>query len=115
MIPHLNSGKAKALAVATGRRVATLPAVPTFTEAGYPGMDYTTWLGFFGPANMAAPLTQRIYEAVSKALNDPASHKAFTDQGLDVLGTSPADFRNFVAAENVKFGKTALAAGIKPE
>lgn len=115
MTPHLNAGKAKALAVATGRRVATLPAVLTFAEAGYPGMDYTTWLGFFGPANMAAPLTQRLYEAVSKALNDPASHKAFTDQGLEVFGTTPADFRNFMVTENAKFGKAALAAGIKPE
>ena len=115
MAPHLNAGKAKALAVATGRRVALLPAIPTFAEAGYPGMEYTTWLGFFGPANMAAPSTQRIYEAASKALNEPASHKAFTDQGLDVLGTTPADFRSFVVSENAKFGKAAAAAGIQPE
>jgi len=115
MAPHVSSGKAKALAVATARRVALLPAVQTFAEAGYPGLEYTTWLGFFGPANMAAPLTQRIYEAAAKALNEPASHKAFSDQGLDVLGTTPADFRVFLVSENAKFGKAAAAAGIVPE
>ena len=113
--PQVRAGKAKALAVATGRRVALLPDVPTFAEAGYPGMEYTTWLGFFGPGNMAGATTQRIYEAASKALNDPANLKAFTDQGLDVLGSTPADFRRFVASENAKFGKAAAAAGITPE
>jgi tripartite-type tricarboxylate transporter receptor subunit TctC len=115
MVPHVNAGKAKALAVATGRRVAQLPGVPTFAEAGYPGMEYTTWLGFFGPGNMAPATTQRIYEAASKALNEPATHKGFTDQGMDVLGSTPAEFRNFVASENAKFGKAAAAAGIQPE
>lgn len=113
--PQVRGGKAKALAVATGRRVAPLPAVPTFAEAGYPGMEFTTWLGLFGPANMTGATTQRIYDAASKALNDPANHKFFTDQGLEVLGSTPADFRNFVASENAKFGKAAAAAGIKPE
>ena len=113
--PQVRAGKAKVLAVAAGQRAAIFPSVPTFAEAGYPGMEFTTWLGFFGPANMSGATTQRIYDAVAKALNDPANLKFLTDQGLDVLGSTPADFRRFVVSENAKFGKAAAAAGIKPE
>ena len=84
----MRAGKAKVLAVAAGQRAAIFPSVPT---------------------------TQRIYDAVAKALNDPANLKFLTDQGLDVLGSTPADFRRFVVSENAKFGKAAAAAGIKPE
>jgi tripartite-type tricarboxylate transporter receptor subunit TctC len=113
--PQVRAGKAKVLAVAAGHRAAIFPSVPTFAEAGYPGMEFTTWLGFFGPANMPGATIQRIYDAVTKALNEPANLKFLTDQGLDVLGSTPADFRRFVVSENAKFGKAAAAAGIKPE
>ena len=115
MAPHVASGKAKALAVATPRRVAQMPNAQTFAESGFPNLDYSTWLGFFGPANLPPATTQRLYDAATKALNDPAMHKGFTDQGLDVLGSTPAEFRSFFAAEHAKFGKVAAAAGIQPE
>jgi tripartite-type tricarboxylate transporter receptor subunit TctC len=115
MAPHVRSGKVKALAVAKAQRVAQLPDVPTFAEAGYPMAEYSTWLGFFGPAKLPAATTQRLYEAATKALNEPATHKGFVDQGLDVYGTTPAEFAKLVLAENAKFGKAAAAANIQPE
>ena len=114
-LPQVRAGKARPLAVASAHRASNMPEVPTTAEAGYPGVEFTTWIGIFAPANMSAGLMDRIRDAALKALNDPANLKRFADQGLDVLGTTPDEFRRFVASEHAKFGKSAAAAGIKPE
>ena len=112
---QVRAGKARALAVAAPVRSAGLPDLPTTSEAGFPGVEFSTWLGLFGPAKLAAPVVQKIRDAALKAQNDPANRKRLTDQGVDLTGTTPEEFSRFVAAETAKFAKIAATAGIKPE
>ena len=114
-LPQVRAGKARALAVAAPRRATNMPDVPTTAEAGFPGLEFSTWMGLLGPTGLSAAIVGRIREAALVALKDPANAKRFNDQGLDNLGTTPDEFRRFIAAETAKFGRATALAGIKPE
>jgi tripartite-type tricarboxylate transporter receptor subunit TctC len=114
-LPQVRAGKARALAVAAPRRASNMPEVPTTAEAGFPGLEFSTWMGLLGPTGLNATVVTRIREAALQALKDPANAKRFGDQGLDILGTTPDEFRRFIAAESAKFGRAAALAGIKPD
>ena len=114
-LPQVRAGKARALAVAAPRRAANMPDVPTTAEAGFAGLEFSTWMGLLGPTGLSTAVVGRIRDAALHALKDAANAKRFSDQGLDNLGTTPEEFRGFIAAESAKFGRAAALAGIKPE
>jgi tripartite-type tricarboxylate transporter receptor subunit TctC len=114
-LPQVRAGKARALAVAAPRRASNMPDIPTTAEAGFPGLEFSTWMGLLGPANLSTAIVTRVRDAALLALKDTANAKRFGDQGLDSLGTTPEEFRRFIAAESTKFGRAAALAGIKPE
>ena len=114
-LPHVRSGKAKALAVASAHRASNMPEIPTTADAGYRGVEFSVWMGILGPSKMSAPLVQRLRAAAVRSLNEPANVKRFIDQGMDVLGTTPEEFGRFIALESAKFGRIVAQAGIKPE
>ena len=114
-LPHVQGGKALALAVSSATRSPLLPNVPTVAEQGYPGFDYTLWVGLWGPANMPADLAAKINKDVNEAL-------ASTDvrERLTKLGTAPGnmtgpEFTAFVRKEVDETQKILRAAGIKPQ
>ena len=72
-------------------------------------------MGMLAPVGTPAAVIGRIRDAAVVALQDTANHRRFTEQGLEVLGTSPEEFKRFVVSETAKFGKAVAIAGIKPE
>ncbi len=114
-LPHVTGGKAVALAVSSATRSALLPNVPTVAEQGYPGFDYTLWVGLWGPANMPADLAAKINKDVNAALASPDTRDRLTK-----LGTLPGnfgipEFSAFVRKEVEETQKILQAAGIKPQ
>lgn len=114
-LPHVNGGKALALAVSSAKRSPLLPNVPTVAEQGYPGFDYTLWVGLWGPAKMPADLAAKINKDVNAALASPD-----LKDRLEKLGTVPGNltipqFTDFVAKEVEETKKILQAAGIKPQ
>lgn len=114
-LPHVNGGKALALAVSSAKRSPLLPNVPTVAEQGYPGFDYTLWVGLWGPAKMPADLAAKINKDVNAALASPDLKGR-----LEKLGTVPGNltipqFTDFVAKEVEETKKILQAAGIKPQ
>jgi tripartite-type tricarboxylate transporter receptor subunit TctC len=114
-LPHVNGGKAQALAVSSAQRSPLLPNVPTVAEQGFPGFDYTLWVGLWGPAKMPADLAAKINKDVNAALASPDLRGR-----LEKLGTVPgnltiAQFSDFVRKEIDETKKILQAAGIKPQ
>jgi len=114
-LPHVTGGKAVALAVSSAARSALLPNVPTVAEQGYPGFDYTLWVGLWGPANMPADVAAKINRDVNAALASPDTRERLTK-----LGTLPGkltipEFTAFVRREVDETQKILNAAGIKPQ
>jgi tripartite-type tricarboxylate transporter receptor subunit TctC len=114
-IPHIKSGKLRALGVSTVQRMALLPEVPTIDEAGVKGYDMGYWFAAYVPAATPAPVVARLNELLQAAVRS-AQAKAFFDvSGAEAWSTSPAELARFQAAETQKWGRVIKAAGIEPE
>jgi tripartite-type tricarboxylate transporter receptor subunit TctC len=114
-LPHIKSGKLRALAVTSPRRSAALPDVPTVAEAGLPGYDSTQWYGVLAPAGTQREIVARLHGAIVRALRDPEVGKRLAADGAEPVGSSPEEFAAFIKSETEKWAKVAQAAGIKPE
>ncbi|HVJ12011.1 MAG TPA: tripartite tricarboxylate transporter substrate binding protein [Burkholderiales bacterium] len=115
MVPHVRSGKLKALGVSSAKRVAAMPEVPTIAEAGVAGYEVSNWWGLLAPAGTPAPVLDRLYKEIIAILDSPETRKRFELEGAEVMRMSPAEFANFVSQETVKWTKVVKEAGIKPE
>jgi tripartite-type tricarboxylate transporter receptor subunit TctC len=113
VMPQVSAGKIKALAVTGDRRLAALPDVPTFAQAGTPGVDVVTWFGLFAPAGTPADVVQKINAAAAAALKSDAVQKSLAAMGDEPVGSSAADFTAFVKAEHQRWVQITRAAGIK--
>ena len=114
-LPHVQGGKAVALAVSSAQRSPLLPNVPTVAEQGYPGFDYTLWVGLWAPAALPADIAAKINKDVLAALASPDVRER-----LQKLGTVPGNltipqFTDFVRREIEDTQKILNAAGIKPQ
>ena len=114
-LPHVNGGKAVALAVSSAQRSPLLPNVPTVAEQGYPGFDYTLWVGLWGPANMPADLAAKINKDVNAALASEDLKGRLTKLGTAPGTLSLGEFAAFVKKEVEDTQKILNAAGIKPQ
>ena len=92
-LPHIQSGKLRALAVASDKRVPSLPQVPTFAEAGLPLVNDPAWFGLVGPSQLPPAVVQRLSEAIGKVLGQPEVIKRLQDNGATPVGNSPEAFR----------------------
>jgi tripartite-type tricarboxylate transporter receptor subunit TctC len=112
-LPHIKSGKVRALAVTGPRRLAILPEVPTMAESGLPSVDVSTWFGLFAPANTPADVVARLQRDVQRALQ-PMRERLLA-QGDEPVGSTADAFSQFVRAEHAKWGKVVRDAGVKIE
>ncbi|MEY4122789.1 MAG: hypothetical protein RLZZ457_1627 [Pseudomonadota bacterium] len=110
-IPHIRSGKLRALAVTTAKRSHELPNVPTIAEAGVPGYEATSWFGLFAPAGTPAAVVTRLNTAIVKVLAQADVKKKIYDQGADVFSEKPEQFASFIQAESLKWGKVVRDSG----
>lgn len=112
-MPHIKSGRVKAIAVSGKVRLAALPDTPTFFEAGLRDFDASGWQGVLVPAGTPPAAIARLSEALAKALAQPEVREKFASQGLDVASNTPEQFAAFIRAENEKWGKVAKTANIR--
>jgi tripartite-type tricarboxylate transporter receptor subunit TctC len=115
ILPHLRTGKLKAIAVTSRQRSALIPDVPTIAESGFPGYESDTWIGTFVPRATPAEIVNRLHEATLAALSDPAVRSRMESQAGQIIGGSPAELDALVAGEIRQFTKVVREQGLKPE
>ena len=115
MVPHVRSGKLKALGVSSAKRNAAMPEVPTIAEAGVPGFEVSNWWGILAPAGTPAPILDRLYKEITAIQDSPETRKRFELEGAEVVRMKPAEFATFVTQETEKWTRVVKDAGIKPE
>ena len=116
VLPFIQSGRLKALAVLGPKRVSALPDLPTTAELGLAGAEGQTWFGLYGPANLPAPIVTRMAAAIEQALADPTTATRFNDMGTPPMrGWTPQRFATYVADEVVAWAPLVRASGARVE
>ena len=103
LIPHIQSGAIRPIAITTLNRTAVLPEVPTIAESGFPGFEATTWHALVAPAGTPRDVIAALHQATAATVNDPAVRKALTDLGVDVVGGTPEELRAYLKSEIPKW------------
>ena len=111
-LPHVRSGKLRALAVTTAKRSVAAPEFPTIAEAGVPGYEHGSWVGLLATAKVPQTVITRLNATAVKAAHAPDVKAALLKDGLEVTGTTPAEYAAIIKAEIAKWIKVAKAAGI---
>ncbi len=115
VLPHIKSGKLKALAVTTAQRVPTLPEVPTTAEVGYPKVISDNWYGLVAAAGTPPEVLKRIHAAAMVALRSSALGEQFARVGGVPSPTTPQEYTAFLASEQAKWGRIIKAIGFKEQ
>lgn len=114
-LPHLRSGRLKALAVLSGKRVAALPEVPTFEEAGVKGVDVSAWQGLFVPKGTPDAIISRLTAETLKALTQPDVKSKLEEFGLEVVPTDGPALARFIQQETIQWHALIRSRGISAE
>jgi len=114
LLPHVVSGKIRALAVTSAKRAAQLPAVPTMIESGVPDYVVTPWYGMCAPAGTPQPVLEKLHADLLKTLQLPDVQQRLTDLVIDIAPTSRDEFTAFVRSEMARWAKVVKEAGIPP-
>jgi tripartite-type tricarboxylate transporter receptor subunit TctC len=115
VLPHIKSGKLRALAVTTLKRAAILPDVPTASESGLPGYEVITWGGIFAPARTPAGIVTKLNEQMNAALQTADVKERYARIGVDTAGGPPQVLSKLLASEVRKWNKVIADAGIPKE
>ena len=113
VLPHLKSGRIKALGVSSAKRSPLAPEVPTIAEAGVSGFEYMTWYGMLVPTGTPTLIVERIQADTAKIIQAPSVRIRFSAQGLDVYGNSPSEFQAYLNAELAKWDRVIRATGVR--
>ena len=114
LVPHINSGRLRAIAIGSLKRFEAIPAVPTFDESGLKGYEATTWFGLLAPVKTPKDIVARLNTEVGKILAGADIKGRFVNEGLEPIGGTQDAFARFIRAETDKYAKVIQAAGIKP-
>ena len=114
-IPHIKSGKLKALAVTTAQRSGVAPDVPTMAESGLAGYELSSWQAVFAPAGTPPAIVERLYNEISRILKMPDVSKRLGEMGLDLSGMPPAQLAALIKADVPRLGKVVKDSGAKAE
>ena len=114
-LPHVKAGKLTALAMASARRSAAAPELPTVAESGVPGFEASLWYGILAPAGTPNSVAAALHRALVAALQAPDVRERFLSQGLEPIGASRREFAEFLRSETAKWAKVIKAAGIRTD
>ncbi|NYT60604.1 tripartite tricarboxylate transporter substrate binding protein [Alcaligenaceae bacterium] len=114
-LPHILSGRLRALAVTSEQRQPLLPDVPTVAEQGYPGFVTNVWFALFAPSGTPAQIVEKIANDSRKTLMEPTRHKTFSEAGFQIIASDPITFAKRVQAENEKWRQVVTKANIRLE
>ena len=110
-MPHIRSGKLKAIAIADSRRSPSLPDVPTFAEAGFKDYEVSVWWGVMAPARTPAPVVAYLNREIVAALGAPELKERLDGMGARIIGGTPEQFGAFVAAETGRWARAVQVSG----
>jgi tripartite-type tricarboxylate transporter receptor subunit TctC len=113
-LPHIQSGKIRALAVTSGKRTAVLPDVPTLAESGVPGFDVSSWQAVFAPAGTPPAIVARLNSELATIVAQPEMKAKLAALGVDYQAMSPAQFGDFQKAELAKWQKIVKDGKLTP-
>ena len=113
LLPHIRSGKMRALGVASLKRSAVLPAVPTLHESGLTGFDASSWHALFAPARTPKEIVTRLHAEVRAALSDPTVAERLAAHGVLPIGNTPDEFAAFLRNEIARWAKVVKQSGSK--
>jgi len=114
-IPHIRSGRLRALAVSTAKRIKALPEIRTVAESGYPGYEVASWFGLLAPAGTPREIVARLHQEAVKALHAQDLGARLATEGAEPVGNTPEEFASFIRSEIGKYAKLIKAAGLKLE
>ncbi len=113
--PHVKSGRLRGIAVASAARAKGMPDIPTFAEAGLPGIEAGSWYGVFAPAGTPKAVIAKLNSEIVNMLKLPDVQQRLATEGADPIGNSPAEFAAQVTRDIAKWGKVARESGIRAE
>lgn len=114
-LPHVKSGRLRALGVTSAKRSHAAPDIPTLIEAGVPGYDYSTWYGVLAPARTPRAIIDKLNRTLRSTLALDDMKQKFDAQGVEPLASTPAEFSSYLRTETEKWNKVVRAAGIPPQ
>jgi tripartite-type tricarboxylate transporter receptor subunit TctC len=112
-MPHVRSGRLRALAVASAKRSPSVPELPTIAEAGVPGFAVDQWYALFAPAATPKEIVVKLYQEIARVVAQAETRERLLSMGLDPVGMPPDEFTAYVKTETVKWGKLVRDAGIR--
>jgi tripartite-type tricarboxylate transporter receptor subunit TctC len=115
ILPHVQSGGVRAIAVTTTKRSLSLPDLPTIAESGLPGYDANTWGGILAPAGTRKEIIAKLNVEINKALSSEDVRAKLIASGVEVQGGTPEEFLDYIKAEVAKWGRLAKETAIEPE
>jgi tripartite-type tricarboxylate transporter receptor subunit TctC len=113
--PHIKSGKVRALAVTSAKRVPELPGVPTIADSGFPGFEVMFWFAVFAPSGTPRPILAKIHSDIVRALRSPDIQRRLTEEALNIAASTPDQLAEFVRAEDTKWSKVIREAKLRLE
>jgi tripartite-type tricarboxylate transporter receptor subunit TctC len=112
LIPHIHSGKMKALGIASAKRSAALPNVPTYIESGFTDFTAASWVALFVPSKSPDAAVDRLNAAINDVLKEPDVRERLARFGLDPMSGNPKEMAAFYQAEVAKWGKMVTTLGL---
>ncbi len=114
-LPHVRSGKLRALAITSGKRNDATPQIATIAESGLPGYDASIWFGIVAPTGTPAAIVDRLSVEIGQIVRSPVMRERFTPLALELIGGTPAEFAATIRSEIPKWGKVLQDAKVEPE
>jgi tripartite-type tricarboxylate transporter receptor subunit TctC len=113
LLPHVKSGKLRAIAVGSGKRLGILPEVATVAEQGYPGFETAQWYGLNAPAKTPMPIIRRLAQEAAKAARRPSVIEHLAADSAEPVGSTPEEYAAYIAAEQKRWGEVVRKAHIR--
>ena len=114
-IGYVKSGRMRALAVTSAKRISALPELPTVAEAGLPGYEFDTWFVIAAPKGTPRPIVDMLHSNIRKVLTTPDQVKSFEERGLTVIASTPEEAAAYLESEQKKWGRVIRERGIKAQ
>ncbi|MGZ8262567.1 MAG: tripartite tricarboxylate transporter substrate-binding protein [Burkholderiales bacterium] len=114
-LPHVRSGRLRAIAVTSAKRSEVFPELPSVSESGVPGYEITAWHAWLAPAGTPSAIVTRVSSELAKAVRAPDISSRLEPEGGKPIGSSPEEFRRHLSGELAKFSKVIKAGGIRIE
>ena len=115
MVPHVRTGRLRALATTGAQRSPALPELPTVAESGVPGYEASLWYGFVGPAKMPPEIVQRLNAEIVAAINAPDVRERLNNQGVDARASTADEFGRLMVNDLERWAEVIRRAGVKAE